>query len=1106
MKKKHGNNFLNKDEIIRYGSDEKHQFNYICPKFWCLKNNTYIPENEIVEETIHGKPELVHKPKPGEESCGKVLPKNKNKVQKGYYIYQFNDNKYPGLIHGKHPKGLCVPCCFKKSITAKKKCILDKSKKTRMTKENEDKEEEKYNEEKEEEKDNEEKEEEDKNEREGKYILGEDKYPLDPTRNGYLPASLQLMFNEMQIDTNCKLKQLVYKKTTNTAPCLLRHGVEINKNQSFVAAISSILFYGKNDEEVLSIKEMKEYIIQSINMDSYITYQNGNLVSQFYDNTRIIREEELDKYKNTKLYKKIKDSKEEHAYFARVVCSFEHFISFLKDDQAVIDHTYLWDIISMPNPRLFPNGVNIIIFRLPKDDVSNNVELLCPSNHYSSELFQPTKSSILLVKIEEYYEPLYSYFITNKKNIIVKEFKNNDKQLKHLFTKLIVPFYDKICRPVPTRSNQLYHAIEPLGLNKLIMQLQEYKYEIQHLVMNFNNKIIGLVAREHTPTKIKSDFQTKTAFIPCYPTSMDESVVNLLGSAAEFVFMDEDDLIWTTYEFTLKFYNNLYKRSIKKRNTPTIPYKIAFQVVDDNVVVGFLLNSNQFVQLSEPVLKTEMMVDKHIPFLENSNYIVQTKDRPMKQVDEIITGQNEADVEREEYIKKIRLETSFYNTFRNTIRMLLHTYEHLSIREYIIDELRKEYNTYFTKFHNINAALKRMVGQKIRFYTMTEDTTQCILKNPKDCVNKYNLCFGNNGDCIITLPKQNLITDKDNKVVFFGQMTDELIRYKRIRTFMLNPNKYILFGKIDYNLNTNELLLTHSSLTKEYFENITISKKNNNYAQLTTYDEMNPLNAPLYKYNHIRLDEQNCKKMEDKKIESLKWNHFFPEQYKERDYGSNPVCLFQLVCDLLNQHTKSTKSYTLQDIFTIKQTLYKEYTHYLEQFQETIIQTWMLEGKKNATKVMNGEISVENFIFDDTYLLSALDLWLLVHAYTLPTVFISNLNILETKYNDNNSNIMIGYHGKDDIDTLFSFIFLPALKSSTAKHVKLIVSDENQLFINLDNLSEQNKEYITTKIKESQDKHMNIEQYLRLFSTIKDKKTKHTLISENINVVISDSD
>jgi len=101
---------------------------------------------------------------------------------------------------------------------------------------------------------------------------------------------------------------------------------------------------------------------------------------------------------------------------------------------------------------------------------------------------------------------------------------------------------------------------------------------------------------------------------------------------------------------------------------------------------------------------------------------------------------------------------------------------------------------------------------------------------------------------------------------------------------------------------------------------------------------------------------------------------------------------------------------------------------------------------------------------------------------------------------------MIGYHGKDDIDTLFSFIFLPALKSSTAKHVKLIVSDENQLFINLDNLSEQNKEYITTKIKESQDKHMNIEQYLRLFSTIKDKKTKHTLISENINVVISDSD
>ena len=99
---------------------------------------------------------------------------------------------------------------------------------------------------------------------------------------------------------------------------------------------------------------------------------------------------------------------------------------------------------------------------------------------------------------------------------------------------------------------------------------------------------------------------------------------------------------------------------------------------------------------------------------------------------------------------------------------------------------------------------------------------------------------------------------------------------------------------------------------------------------------------------------------------------------------------------------------------------------------------------------------------------------------------------------------MIGYH--DGKEPLFSFIFLPALKSSTAKHVKLIVSDENQLFINLNNLSEQNKEYITTKIKESDDKHMNVEQYLKLFSSSEHKKTKHTLIPENVNVVISDSD
>ena len=47
---------------------------------------------------------------------------------------------------------------------------------------------------------------------------------------------------------------------------------------------------------------MRERIISSINIDSFIKYQNGNLVNDFYDPNRSV---DMKKYQNTKLYSKL---------------------------------------------------------------------------------------------------------------------------------------------------------------------------------------------------------------------------------------------------------------------------------------------------------------------------------------------------------------------------------------------------------------------------------------------------------------------------------------------------------------------------------------------------------------------------------------------------------------------------------------------------------------------------------------------------------------------------------------------------------------------------------------------------------------------------------
>ena len=103
--------FLRPQDVIKYGSDAKHQFNYICPRYWCLKTNTIVNPKDLKQvKGKDGKMELVH------PTCGKVLPKSEKKVKPGYYIYEFydeGDEKYPGLIPDKHPDGLCLPCCFK---------------------------------------------------------------------------------------------------------------------------------------------------------------------------------------------------------------------------------------------------------------------------------------------------------------------------------------------------------------------------------------------------------------------------------------------------------------------------------------------------------------------------------------------------------------------------------------------------------------------------------------------------------------------------------------------------------------------------------------------------------------------------------------------------------------------------------------------------------------------------------------------------------------------------------------------------------------------------------------------------------------------------------
>jgi hypothetical protein len=1084
--------FLQKEDVIKYGSDKDKQFNYVCPRYWCLKTNTIILPSELEEKTdADGNKYLEH------PTCGKILPPDATKIIPGHYIYEFYKPKkgdpkfkrYPGLQVDKHPDGYCLPCCFDLYTELGETFIQDKcqkrsdSEKADADKSKTDSEfkvsknstavessSRKPNQKKDDEPDD--------------YIKGPDKFPITQGRWGYMPVDVQKLLNEVNID--CQVNR------ASDTPCMLRHGVENNENQSFIACISDFMFWGRKrivgDKSELikvppSIREMKQNILKSLTIDNFVKYQNGNLVSSF--DVKSIEGLNMNDYKNVKAFESLDINKpEELIYFTRVVSSFENFKKYLEDDKVVIDHTYLWDILTTPNKLLFPKGINLVILNLPRDDITHNVQIICPSNQYSSIPYDLNKPSMILIKIDNYYEPVYSYGST-----IIKEFKSDNEKLSEnirgVLQTTIKNVFDVNCKPLdsmPNRKNaRVFPAYNATPLSTIVASLERIKCKIVKQVVNYNNKVIGIVSD-------CSKIDAGTGFIPCYPSApLDEYKV---------VFMF-DTGIWNTYENTHNFLSKLNKNT-------GIRCRPVFKVIEDEVIVGILTETNQFVQLSQPVVSVEKDIDLHSIY--NDSYIVDTKQKNMVQTDTQITTATGVDTDRVDYTNKIKMETNFYNVFRNTIRILLNDYDNVKLREQIEKLISNMYIIYSDKIKTTIKLLTSLVDDNIHFsgdenyYKIVNEVSTCI-KNKK-CGSSKVCAVTDDGKCSLILPEKNLITGKQNSDLYYEKIADELIRYSRIKSFMFQPQTYLAFGNIGYNLRENEIILIQSLLTQEYFERLIpivankyVSKnsidtakpnitqnydnkvKNSDVSMPNRIDESLVESDGLYKDINAEVNDSDVKQLQqpetepkdvaDKVVEGDKekekenvddeevnddngncelkyskitssfWRKQFPIKFVEMSYG---ICGYKLMIDLIKSKTNEDKT-----INQLKNELFAEYNKYYEKHRDKILDVLTFEGKKiMCDLVKKGKLAFADFIQNDAYNMTTFDFLLFADKYQIPSVFVSQKNILQTNYS---KQMFIGHGTKSD---LFAFIYVPVLKSKQDPVYKLIVTDKKDLFMSLD--------------------------------------------------------
>ena len=929
------------DKALKYGSDKDNQYWYICPRYWCLKTNTSISEEDV---------------KAGK--CGKIIPRNAKTVPKDAYVYEFSadaehkdDDTGEYIVHNPgfqkttaHPDGLCIPCCFKNwdSPAQKERRAICAGKKDKSIATS------------------------DKDE----YIKGIDKFPLNKNRWGELPLSIQKLLHT----DNSKCFEEGSKKIKKFTRCMLRKGIEVNKEQSFVGVLSDII-PDLNKELVKTtptIKEMKQLIINALDLDNFLTFFNGSLAGLFSNDSLSVN---ITKYNKTKLYNQLDlDNKNIRDYFKGICSSFENFIDYLSDDDIVIDHTFLWDIVSKKNEKLFPTGLNLAILEIPDNDITDNVEIVCPTNQYSNEIYSSKKPTVIIMKKDSFYEPIYIYRDEEDRISVTRFFSPYNSHLmsniKHMLH--IIKMSQIKCMPKDSKP-RVYTFKRNKEIYEIKKLLKKTDYKIEKQVLNYNNKVVGLMIRN----------DVDSGFIPVEPSSLIETF--------EYTYIDDD--IWLDMEDTYTFLMDVYKAS-----KYSIPVKPIIKVIDDEKVVGFLTETNQFVQFDTPqdnILFTDM--DQ----VDGLNYYVSDKDTLLN---------TNVDKERIQAVKNIKLETNFYNAFRNNARILLNTFENVGKRKKIEDILNDLSLQYSKKIELIVTELKNMMNDKILFnddlnknkeLLMTFTTiTGCLDKKCRE--KQYCYSSGEDDNCKLIIPGKHLLSGNDNEEIYYYRLSDELVRYGLVRNFMMKPKVYLSVDKLDYNLGNNEIILLDTILTTGYFDDL-VEMKQNKYTTHTIGEFIQPLHTQVYNNQYtektlLEADKREKRKKVDVCVQSIVkikgvWGKRFKEDYYQKQYFDSPTCSFTMILDIINDYTNKNLS-----IMDVKKVLIREINNLIETYGKIKVLRYILkdQGKELLTRqVLEDKINIEQMILSTNYYITNLDIIILGMHYKAPIVLLSGTKLLE---------------------------------------------------------------------------------------------------------------
>jgi len=954
-------------EAVEYGTSPENKNWFICPRFWCFKTNTSMTKEDIDA----GK-------------CGKTKAEIKQNV------FEFKDKKehmnaagkyvdhFPGFKKDIHPDGYCLPCCFSEWDTQ-----LHKDRRAQCT-----------------------------GLAPGKapsvapisprpdqlYIIGADKIAVDPGRWGFAQYAVQRF---LQIDYRNQVNKTNPSMIRDRTTTMLRYGIRQehtlssngnsieSHNRSFVACFADIYARVHDIHPTPSVSRFLDIIRDSITIDDFVQYGNGSYMSMFADPGEIdsvIYDD--DPHSDSFVYRFLDMKNPDHYRFFRMLKrAYERFCQFLTDVDSIIDHSQLWDIVATPNPRIFPDGLNVVLMEIANNDVTEHIDLVCPTNAYSAYQFKADRASAFIIKTNDIYLPIYKYTPNGKEEPVVVPLLTA-ADLPTIYTSMenIIGNY---CKPQASIGNKYSHAYgneielkQPMLIQKLMKEVAKLDYTVEKQIWNYQGKIVSLLLR--------SVASGNTVVVPCQPSA---PIPDL-----EATFMDDirvlNDYVTTKTE--------LMKLNSMNHNILCRP---VVKVFESNMIVGIITETNQVVRIRAPE-SAKQHGDDLVPLGEN-NYAF------YREMAKTVETAGDGDKDRIEVVRNAELEDDFYALFRTTLKSVLESAP-ASLAKVVAAVTVNVSLDQMTEIVRDIMAPAVVFGQN----TMPDELLDDIYERGQLCVDngdsKHIGMLTDEKKCVF--PGHNLVNPaRDNSREYYVRIADELLRYGHLRNFILKPHAVLNTGGESYKVNPDEYIVVESDLmNRDYFSNLASQSPYNRskYTNGLTFDMANPDEAIAKRYsNEVSLEEQiaagdellrvvnqcksNIKDVYGHPVTNYWRRWVFPHgknarKVKEIYFKGTAACSFAPIIYVLQDHFKEL--YTEE---MVREMIWEGYRELLEKGQAALLEKicilFEIQGKRAIADRIRGGESFETLVRESgDYFATIMDMWVVFHKYNVPVIVFSS--------------------------------------------------------------------------------------------------------------------